>query len=675
MSPRRIVAIIVWALSWALAAGAVLLVWIADLPSEPLPGVFLSQAPAAVRASFDDIGVAVAVIYGPVSALILARSPHPVGVILAVHAVGSGLATFGVQWGLLGAQTPGLPLWGMLAFAAGWGFVPGTFMTATLPLLLTRRRPPTWQRTLVALCAIAAVVAWFISFTQQSVASPVNPFAIPSAPYQALLPGLYTALSFVAVGFSLVSCGVLVVRWFSATERSRTAWAWLTVGHAFLTLSYLSLVLPAGLALPEWVVQFGLIAPVIGQVIYPAAILVVILGQRLWGVELLVSRIVLWSLLTIGGILVYLLVVVLLPPAVPGADGTWIVAPLAVAVAAQPLRVWLQRRTDRLIYGDAADPSSLIARLGERIGELEPGAAGLRELATALVHVLRLGAVEIRSAHSPLEAWAGDSRTDPHAIPLTSRGRAVGELVVRARQGQRLDRRTISALDDIAGVVATAVQLVEGHVVLERARTALISLRAEERRAMRRELHDGLGPALAGIGFGLAAVGNLAETRPDRAAVLLGELSADLQRHARDVRELAHDVTPSVREGATLSESIQALARRFDSPGLQVTARVVLDRVPPDAVQDAAFHIAAEALANAVRHSRGRHIDISISLGETGLLVVRVEDDGMGMPPTPTPGIGLFSMRERAHRAHGDLTVTSSGNGTIVTARLPDTTA
>ncbi len=671
MTARRFFAMAALTISWGFAAAALLLMWTAGLPTDPLPGVFLSQAPLPVRASFDDIGIAVALLYGPVSALILARTSHPVGVILAVHAIGSGIAAFGVQWGLLGASVPHLPLWGFFAFAAGWGFVPGTFMTAALPLLLTRTRPPRWQSALVVLCVLVAVSAWFISVTQQSVPVPVNPLAIPSPAYQEALPGLYTVLSFIAVGISFLSCGVLVGRWAKAKGRARTEWAWLTLGHTFLTLSYLALVLPESFSPPEWVLGFGLVAPVVGQVIYPAAILVVILGQRLWGVEVLVNRLVLWALLTIGGVVVYLIVVVFAPAAVPWAQGSWILAPVAVAIAAQPLRTWLQRRIDRLVYGEGADPASLIVRLGERIGELDAGPAGLRQLAAALMRVLRLGSVRIRSVRSPLEASVGDSRMSPVVVSLKSGHGAVGELEVRAPQGQRLDRRTLEALDDVAGLVATAVQLVEANVVLEHARAELVARRAEERRAMRRELHDGIGPALAGIGFGLAAVEKLAETEPLRAAAILDELGAELQRRVRDVRAFAHEVTPSPLDDVTLEEAVVALAGRFDTADLRVEVRVDAPHDADAEVQLAAYYIAVEALANAVRHAQAGRIVVDIGANDSGSLRVRVADDGIGGADRAPAGVGLSSMREQAKRVKGELVVASTDQGTTVTAVLP----
>lgn len=671
---RRAAAYAVWAASWTLATASLLLAWRAGLPTEPLPGVFLSQAPIAMQSRFDDIGATVALIYGPVSALILARRPHPVGVILAVHAVGSGLAAFGVQYGLLGAELPGLPAWGFFAFAAGWGFVPGTFMTAALPLLVARGRVPAWHRAIVGICAVVASAAFLLSLTQQQVTEPRNPFAVDDPAYQGVVSDVYTGLSFAALAISMLTCVILVTRWARAVARDRAGIAWLTLGHVFLTASYLSLVVPAGVELAEWIVGFGMVAPVLGQVLYPAAILVVVLGQRLWGVELVVSRIILWALLTVSGVLLYLLVVLVVPALVPGAGsgGLTLLTPVAIALAVQPLRRWLQGRIDALVYGEGADPVALLARLGDRIGELESGPAGLQRLCEALRRVLRLGGVAVRSTVTPaLAASSGRDAGPAVRHPLRAGDRVIGELVVRPRDGQRLDRRTLRLLDDIAGLVAAALQLVESNLVLEQARGDLIALRAEERRAVRRELHDGLGPSLAGIGFGLAAVENLLPAQPAKAEELLRELADDLNRRVRDVRDLANEVTPSPLDGATLGEALDELTARFASADLHAEAIVDAASVLPVAVQDAVYFIAAEALTNAARHAGATHVAIAVSGRAGDAAELRVTDDGAGIATDAMPGVGLRSMRERAEELGGELEVITGPSGTTIHARLP----
>lgn len=665
----RAVAAAVWGASWVLVLASLAIGWIGELPAEPLPGIFLSEAPAEVRTLAYDIDITVAIIYGPVSALILARRPrHPVAVILSIYALGSALAAFGIMYGLLGQQVPGLPLWGFFAYAGGWAFVPGTFLVATVPLLVTRRRIVPWQRAVVVSGALLAAAATFVSLTQQGSQPPRNPFGIDDAAYQSLLPPLYTALSAGALAISVVSCVVVFFRWLRTRGGERVGLAWLALGQFFVTLSYIAQALPAQLGAPQWVLDFALLTPVLGQILFPAAIVVVVLGQRLWGVEVVVSRVLLWVLLSFSGVALYLVVVAVLPFTLRGTETLALVAPVIVALAMLPLRSWLQGRIDRLVYGEGADAGGLLRRLGERVGELPPGPEGVHEFADTLRRVLKLGWVEVQT---PELNVASGSRADAviSRVIFGSGDSPVGELRAQARPGQRLDRRTLTVLADVAGLVATVVQLAESYVTLESARRALSARRADERRAIRRELHDGLGPALAGVGFGLAAVENLAPTQPARARALLAELAEDVHQRVRQVRALADEVFTPHHDTDDLDSALARLARRFDSSGLRVEAHVIGATHLPAEVAQTLYLVAAEAVANAVRHSGARVVTIRARATERAAWL-EVSDDGSGIPPDATPGVGMASMRERVEAHRGTLAVTTDRSGTTVAAHV-----
>lgn len=700
----RVFGITVWAVSWGLAVAALVLAVGWGLPREPVPGFVLSQASAQIRALFPVIGMTVALVYGPVAALLLFRRVNAVGVVLAVHALGSGLGAFGAQWGILGVEHPGLPFWGLLGFASGWSYIPGTFMTAVLPILVTRARIPRWQQVLVAAGVVTAGAATLASLVQQSIPLPRNPLAIPDPRLQTILPDLYLGASFVAVGLACVTGGILVARWIRATGSGRTGLAWLTVGHLFLTCSYAVLVLPEQHPLPEMLAEYGLLAPVLGQVLYPAAILVVVLGQGLWGQQVVLSRIILWALLTISGVGIYFALVLAVPRVLPWPEGMEILVPLLIAIAIQPVRSWIQRRIDQLIYGEGADSATLLARLGERIGELEADPDGLEVLCEALRRELRLASVEIvqggerndaatrlgDAAAPPTRGGvsefdraqaarmrAGEPIGTPVRIPIerTSEysSEPIAELVVSASGGQRLDRRSLRVLRDLAGLLAAALHLVESNRRLDDARKELFAERAEERRAMQRELHDGLGPALAGAGFGLAAARNLVHRNPVQAGALIAELEHDLAKRARAVRRLAEEVTPSPLDGGSLSSAVTGLAGRFRTEQLSVSVEVgpeVGARETPLPVQDALYLIAAEALTNAARHSNARHVGIELHLDDDAVSLC-IADDGRGLPDEYRPGVGLASIRRRAEQLGGELLMHSEPTGLRILARIP----
>lgn len=662
---RRAVAIAVWVTSWALAVAALGIGAVADLPTDPLPGVFLSRAPEEMKARFGDIGVTVALLYGPVAALILSRRPHPVGIILAIHAVGSGITAFGVEYGLLGAEVEGLPLWGLVAYAAGWGFVPGTFLTAVVPLLVTRTTLPRWQRTVVALGVAVALAAFWVSLTQAGTGSPCNPLALGNGAYQAAVPAVYDVAAVSAAGMSVLSAGVLVSRWSRSRGRTRIDLSWLTVGYIVVTLSYIVLILPAGIGVPGWVIEVGIVAPILGQVLMSAGIVVMILGQRLVGVEVAISRILLWLLLSVIGVTLYFAVIVTVPLILPTSGTVLLVVPLVVALAVLPLRAWLQRRVDLLVYGDGADPAQVLARIGARIDGLAPGPDGLSSLAETIRRVLRLARVEIRAGDIAAVAGAGGAR--PAVVPLPG---GLGEMVAAPPVGQRLDRRTLTVLIDIAGLVATVVRLSASYVVLDAARADVQKRRAEERRALRRQLHDGLGPALAGVSYGLAAAENLTATDPAAARALLGELADEVRDRLRDVRDLAGEVGMAPPEPDDLAPALRRLSRRLGD-GLSVRIDVTGAELLDAARAEALHLIAAEALTNVARHARARSVDVRIVVDSD--ITLRVHDDGGGFAVTAAAGVGLASMRERVAAFGGRFEIASSAEGTTVSVTMPAT--
>ncbi|GMA91241.1 hypothetical protein [Homoserinibacter gongjuensis] len=338
---RRILAVGVLVTSWGLALASIVIAWVFQLPELPVAGAFLSASPPLVQSRFDEIGVVVALIYGLLSAVLLLRRPHPVVVVLAVHAVGSGIAAFGVQWGLLGERVPDLPLWGLLAHAAGWGYIPGTVGTVIVPVILLRKPLGAAGRTVVTVVVALAAVSWLAAVVHQApldpvTGGPINPFAIRDAATQAILPWIYGVAVVLAV---LISVGVavwVVMQWRQATADRRARVGWLTVGHAFLTLSYAALVVPADPEIPALLWDFGMIAPVIGQIFYPSAVLVLVLGTRLRGIDLAVTRVLLWTILTVAAITAYLIVSELLT-AVTSLDPVAI-GILSAAIVAIPLQ-------------------------------------------------------------------------------------------------------------------------------------------------------------------------------------------------------------------------------------------------------------------------------------------------------------------------------------------------
>lgn len=681
MMARRIAAVSVLVVSWGLALASIVIAWLFELPELPVPGVFLSASPPLVQSRFDEIGVTVALIYGALSAVLILRRPHPVVVVLAVHAVGSGIAAFGVQWGLLGERVAGLPLWGFFAHAAGWGYVPGTVATVIVPVLLLRRAGRGAHAVVIAVTALATAAALAAVVNQAPLdaarGGPVNPLGIPDARVQAVLPWIYGVVVVVGV---LISMGVavwVVLEWRRSTSRRRSRVGWLAVGHTFLTLSYASLVVPAGPEVPAVVWDFGMIAPVIGQIFYPSAVLVLVLGTRLRGIDVAVTRVLLWTILTVAGITAYLAVGEILDMVTPlDRIALGIVAAAIVAVLLQTARRRIERGIDRLVYGPGGDPAALLGRLGERVGEFDSGAEGLVGLADALRGALGVAAVEIVPDDPRAAPTLVGTPTDAvAAVELRAAGVRLGVIRVHAQPGERLSRSTVRRIEGLAGVVATALRLALASARLGAARDALVAARQNERRALRRELHDGIGPSLAGVGFGLAAVDNLRAVDPAAAGAFATRLAGDLREQLGEVRRVARAVRAD-RAVFELSVELAELAADFAGAGVEVRVDAPAAwRVPEHSVRPL-YLVAAEAVHNAVRHAHASLVEIELAEHGVDGVALTVRDDGRGFDPARVAsGVGLATMREHAAEAGAHLELRSDASGTSIRFHVPSAAA
>jgi signal transduction histidine kinase len=205
---------------------------------------------------------------------------------------------------------------------------------------------------------------------------------------------------------------------------------------------------------------------------------------------------------------------------------------------------------------------------------------------------------------------------------------------------------------------------------VQRAREAVVVAREEERRHLRRDLHDDIGPALAGLALQAEAALSLAPDDPDAAAALIARLVPRLNAAVADVRALVHELRPPSLDELGLAASVRELAARMSTAEVPVRADVADLPVLSAALDVAAYRIVAEAIANAVRHARASGVAVSVAVA-AGRLDIAVSDDGRGLPADPVHGLGLTSMRFRAEELGGEFTLNSSAAGTAIRARIP----
>jgi signal transduction histidine kinase len=266
----------------------------------------------------------------------------------------------------------------------------------------------------------------------------------------------------------------------------------------------------------------------------------------------------------------------------------------------------------------------------------------------------------------------GVATSPPVHRTLERAGRPIGSLTVTLRPGERLDTRTGESLDQLLPVVAAGLALVQGAADLERARDAATRARLAERRLIRRELHDGIGPWLSGLRLGLQGARNTIARDPAAADAILDALQGEVEQRVQDVRLLSRSLLPPLLDEEGLGPALEELARRTTAGGFAVDladagATADLD----DRVRAAAYAIASESVVNASRYSGADGCTVSVEVTD-GVLVVAVVDAGRGVPDDATPGVGMRSMRERAEELGGAVTIERHpAGGTRVRAVLP----
>jgi signal transduction histidine kinase len=332
----------------------------------------------------------------------------------------------------------------------------------------------------------------------------------------------------------------------------------------------------------------------------------------------------------------------------------------------------LHRLVDWLLYGQRHDPATASARLSRPLADAED-ADVLEALLNALTDTLRLSYAEVMDAHGSALGVAG---ADPSSVtatfPIRRAGRDLGVLQA-GRRGTPLDRRDERLLEAAAaqvGLVLHAQALTED---LREAREDLVASAADERRRLRREIHDGVGPTLAGIGLGVESAARAVDRDPPRARRLLEEVRSDVTALVDEVRGVVDGLRPGLLDELGLIGSVRVMAEGLGRR-CSVDVRVICDPAPdlalPAAVEVAAYRIVGEALTNLARHADASTATVTLRI-DAGWLVVEVTDDGRGGAAARDGGTGLGSMRHRADEVGGSLTVTSDADGTCVRASLP----
>jgi signal transduction histidine kinase len=328
---------------------------------------------------------------------------------------------------------------------------------------------------------------------------------------------------------------------------------------------------------------------------------------------------------------------------------------------------------------DQDGPYDGLMRLSERLEATVAPDAVLPLIVETIARALRLPYAAITLKRTDADEFElaaeyrqGATEAEPFILPLLYQMEMVGQLIVRPRASDEpwtsAEQDLVTTIAQHAGVAASIVRMTSD---LQRARERLVLAREEERRRLRRNLHDTIGPTLAALNLKAGALRALIERDPNAALMQMTELREQIRTVIADIRRVVYDLRPPALDELGMLTAIREQAAQFSMEGLHVAVQAP-DSLPalPAALEVATYRIVMEALTNVARHAQARHGWIRLSV--TDEIHIEVTDDGIGMPPMLRAGVGLSSIRERATELGGTcLFEPVPGGGTRVLARLP----
>jgi signal transduction histidine kinase len=405
------------------------------------------------------------------------------------------------------------------------------------------------------------------------------------------------------------------------------------------------------------------LALVLAGVAFPVAIGIAILRYQLFDIELVLSRTLTYGVLVAAVVAVYALSLVVAEQLVGDSALGGVIAVALVAAAMQPAYSIVRRRIERWVYGYRSEPATALRRLGASLESSDP------------LHVVETITSSVRDALKVDRVWVAapgsEQGGDPRVVrvPLIHREELIGDLVVEVPAGRRFSPADNALLHDLARHAAVTVRAAQLAGELQASRSRIVKAREEERKRLRRDLHDGVGPSLAAILMKLEAARSRKEgtARDD----LLTEIRDETKAAITEVRRAVDELRPPAIDEIGLSGAIRQRALSLSTG--QLVFEVHGPPIPPlipAAVEVAAFRIASEAMTNVAKHSGASRCRVSLVFDQ--MLELTVSDNGRGNGQPTRNGVGWSSMTERAAELGGTCTISDDVHGgLLVRALLP----
>ena len=643
--------------------------------------------------------IAVVGTYAAVGGLLAIRLPrNPIGWLFLSTGLGVLLGGAGNEYAKYTLDTnPGaLPFGLTAAWIGNWAFFGVLFLPALILLFPTGTVPsPPWRwiLRLNILCAVGLLLLGMFQPTVMDVApgiQPENPYGI------AALDGLSSVFAWVfglgLLAISIASVVALIQRFHRASGEERQQLRWFAAAAA-VTGGCVLLVIVTSIGLTRnesrpindiafylFLVSFG-----IGM---PVTCAIAILKYRLYDLDVVVKKTVLYVTVAALLLLVFLAVAVTAGGLIGRSRTAAVVAAASIGLLFWPALRIARRIADRIVYGGRATPYEVLSNFGERMSEtystddVLPRTAQLLAAATGATGAtvwLRVGR-QIRpaatwpddaSAPAPMSLEGGEL---PHlpadwAEEVRDRGELLGALAVEMPASDPIGptrQRLMRDLAAQAGLVLRNVRLIEE---LRDSRRRIVGAQDEERRRLERNIHDGAQQQLVALAVQLKLLEQQIERDPDGARALAARLQGSTTSALEDLRDLARGIYPPLLADQGLAAALEAQARKAAVP-----VTVEADHVGRYAqeTEAAVYFCALEALQNVAKYADAAHACVRLQ-HEDGRLTFEVTDDGRGFDPVATPsGTGLQGMADRLDAIGGALEIRSApGEGTTILGHVP----
>ena len=615
-----------------------------------------------------------AVLFGVSGWYLATRRPGvSFGWLALLAGLGHGLSGIGMEWVVaseLGDRS--LPAVGLALWFVAWGSLVELPVLAAIFCLYPDGRLPRGAARVLSVAAIAIATVGVI-------VSALNPDPLPAVDRSLVylrngfsLPVFADLAAAVPAFFGpalLLACGALVLRWRAADGDRRRVLSWMVLVAAPTVV-----VVPVAIVtLPD---SIGVTIAQASTLLVMATLVTASLRHHVFGIDLVLNRTLVYVALTaiVAGVYGSAVAVgSLIGASASSASSSSFIAALVAALVLIPARVRVQAGVDHLLYGDRDEPYRVVSQVSRRVGAADSADQLLPsfvESAAAALRVPYVG-VEFVGADGARSVSHGSPPAVVDRVALEHQGAQLGSLVIGRRPGQHhvddAERQLLEDLARQATAAASYVNLTEG---LRRSRERIVVTREEERRRLRRDLHDGLGPQLTGVALGLDVLAVELQPIDHSTSITADALRDQVHEAIRDIRRLVHDLRPPRLDEVGLIGAIREVADQVGRGQLQIV--VDSDAIPPlpAAVEVAMFRIANEALTNVVRHAQASSCTVQVRIGSDLSLVV--VDDGRGLGPADPNGLGLTSMRERAEELGGWCTVDDNfPRGCRVAASVP----